>query len=247
MGFNWQFVVFFLGLLALTLLLGYLITKALLGPEAARQNLSYGGAWLGIGAIIALLLSFAGRYGLVVLQGLYTLAILAWLLSWPWRKKQAGELLHAVGRTSQNKVLFWLGLVQLGLAIAMTLSILDQITGGLVRAGGIVSGLVEIAFWWSMALLFILLGRSALEIRKNGLCYLYAWQPWERIQAFGWDDDKPNTLILKVQPRTFVSRRYTTFDIPAAQKETVDQLIDDYLVESDLASEMDAPPPAEQV
>lgn len=244
MGLNWQFVAFFLGLIALTLIFGYLVTRALLGPEAARRNLSYGGVWLGVGAAIALLLSFAGRYGLVILYGLYTLAILAWLLSWPQRKKQAGELLHEVGRTSQNKILFWLGLVQAGLAIAMTLSILDQITGALVTTGGIVSGLVEISFWWALALLFILLGRSDLEIRNNGLCYLYAWQPWERIQAFGWDDDT-NTLILKVHPRTFASRRYTTFDIPATQKETVDQLLDDYLVESDLASEMDAAPPTE--
>lgn len=94
-------------------------------------------------------------------------------------------------------------------------------------------------FWWSLAILFILLGRSQLEIRENGLCYMYAWQPWERVEAFGWDDDKPNTLILKVIPRSFVSRNFLTIGIPAAQKETVDNLIDDYLAEADLATEMD--------
>ena len=89
------------------------------------------------------------------------------------------------------------------------------------------------------ALLFILLGLSDLEIREHGLSYLYAWQPWDRVEAFGWDDDKPNTLILRMVKRSFFSRRYVTLSIPPAQKEAVDQLIDDYINEADLASEMD--------
>ena len=74
---------------------------------------------------------------------------------------------------------------------------------------------------------------------ENGLSYLYAWQPWDRVEAFGWDDDKPNTLILKVLPRSIFSRKYVTINNPDAQKEAVDQLIDDYISEADLATEMD--------
>ena len=136
-------------------------------------------------------------------------------------------------------MLFWVGLLQVGLAIAMTLFLLDGVLGGLVVGTGIAAGIAQIAFWWSMALLFVGLGRSNLEIRENGLSYLYAWQPWERVQAFGWDDDKPNTLILKVLPRSFVSRKFMTLNIPTAQQETVDRLLEDYLPETDLATEMD--------
>ncbi|MGB3297197.1 MAG: hypothetical protein WBA76_02930 [Phormidesmis sp.] len=239
MALNFTFLAFLLTLIVVALWVGYLIARMLLGPLAARRNLFYSGAWLFGGAAIAILLAFAGRYGLVILYGLYTLGVLAWLLSWPMRKKKAGELKLEIGRTTQNKVLFWVGLFQIGIAIAMTLPVLDTLTGALVNPLGIFLGLVEIAFWWAIALLFIMLGLSDLEIHEYGLSYLYAWQPWDRIEAFGWDDDKPNTLILRVVKRSVLSRRYVTMSIPPAQKEAVDQLIDDYISEADLASEMD--------
>ena len=228
-------------LLALLVLLGvgYAIARATVGPQAAQQNLLYAIPWLLAGAILPLVLSSVGRYGLVILYAIYAAVVLFWLLSWPWRKKEAGALLLAVGATRQNKVLFWAGLVLVGFAIAMSIPIFDQFTGALVSTGSIVSGIIKITFWWSLALLFFSLGRSQPEIRENGLAYLFAWQPWERIQAFGWDDDNPNTLILKAVPRTFLSRRYLTLSIPAAQQPEVDRLLEDYLLETDLAAEMD--------
>ncbi len=239
MALNFTFLVFFLTLIVVALWVGYLIARLLLGPQAARRNLYYSGPWLLGGAAIALLLSFVGRYGLVALYGLYAIAVLLWLLSWPFRKKKAGALKLEVGRTSQNKILLWIGLFQAGLAAVMTLPLLDLLTGPLATPSSLVVSLVELAFWWAIALLFILLGLSDLEIREHGLSYLYAWQPWDRVEAFGWDDDKPNTLILRMAKRTFFSRRYVTLSIPPSQKEAVDQLIDDYINEADLASEMD--------
>lgn len=239
MVINFKFLAIFLTILVLALWLGYIIARSILGPQAARRNLFYSGPWLMAGGAIALALSFIGRYGLVALYALYALGVFTWLLSWPTRKKKSGELKLEIGRTNQNKILFWVGLFTTGLAIVMTFSLLDQLTGPLVTTGGLISGIAELAFWWAIAALFIMLGLSDLEIRENGLSYLYAWQPWDRIEAFGWDDDKPNTLILKVLPRTLFSRKYVTLNIPAAQKEAVDQLIDDYISEADLAAEMD--------
>ncbi|MGC1307356.1 MAG: hypothetical protein WA885_09015 [Phormidesmis sp.] len=238
-GLNLAFVASFLLLMAIALAVGYLIARALVGPQAAKRNLLYAGPWMVGGAIALICISLLGQFGLLALYALYTVGVLGWLISWPWRKRQAGELLMQVGRTSQTKLLFWVGLFQVGLAIAMTFLLLDQVVGGIVASLGILSGLTQIVFWWTIAILFLALGRSNLEIREEGLCYLYAWQPWERVEAFGWDDDKPNTLILKAIPRTFLSRKFVTLSIPPAQKEAVDQLIDDYLAEADLASEMD--------
>lgn len=218
---------------------GYAIARATLGPQAAQRNLLYSLPWILAGALLPILLASAGRYGLVILYALYAVLVLLWLLSWPLRKKEAGELLFEVGPTAQNKLLFWAGLLQMGVAIAMTLPLLDNFTGPFVTTGGILSGIAKIAFWWTTVLLFISLGRSRLEIRENGLAYLFAWQPWARIKAFGWDDDNPNTLILKATPRTFISRRYITLSIPAAQQADVDKILEDYLIEADLDSEMD--------
>ena len=218
---------------------GYAIARPLLGPQAAQRNLRYAIPWILAGAILPLILASIGRYGLVMLYGLYALSVLLWLLSWPLRKKGAGDLLLRVGATAQNRTLLWVGIGLIGLAIAMSIPLLDQFTGPIVTTGGIIAGIVTITFWWVIPLLLILLGRSKLEIRENGLAHLFAWQPWERIQAFGWDDDKPNTLILKAFPRTFASRKYLTFSIPITQQQEVDRLLEDYLLETDLASEMD--------
>ncbi|MGB3788117.1 MAG: hypothetical protein WA949_08905 [Phormidesmis sp.] len=233
-------LVLFLLAIALSLSLGYFVLSRVIGARSARRSLIYAAPAILIGLLLPLVLAFAGRYGLVILYGLYAAGALLWMLSWPLRKKQAGVLLLRLSATLQSKVLFWLGLFQVGLAIAITYSRLDQFTGSLVTTGGIISGIAELAFWWSLALLFVVLGCSRLEIRENGLSYLLAWQPWERIRAFGWDDDKPNTLILKTYPRTFLSRRYMMLRIPADQQQTVDALLEDYLLEADLDAEMEA-------
>ncbi|MBE9059716.1 hypothetical protein [cf. Phormidesmis sp. LEGE 11477] len=232
-------LVLLLLIVAFTFSLGYFALSRVLGSRSARRSLVHAAPAVAIGLLLPLVLAFAGRYGLVALYGLYAAGAVIWMASWPLRKKQAGDLLLRLGNTLQSKVLLWLGLFQVGLAIAITISRLDQFTGSLVTLGGIISGAVELAFWWSLALLFILLGCSRLEIRENGLSYLFAWQPWERIQAFGWDDDKPNTLILKTIPRTFLSRRYLMLSIPADQQQRVDGLLEDYLIEADLDAEMD--------
>ncbi|MGD1900028.1 MAG: hypothetical protein ACFB16_24165 [Phormidesmis sp.] len=44
---------------------------------------------------------------------------------------------------------------------------------------------------------------------------------------------------MKAKPRTAISRRYITMSIPAAQVDEVDRLLEMYLLESDLAAEMD--------
>ncbi len=229
-------LVLFLLAITLSISLGYFALSRVLGARSARRSLTHAAPAILIGLLLPLLLAFAGRYGLVILYGLYAAGAILWMMSWPLRKKRAGDLLLRLSATLQSRVLFWLGLFQVGLAIAITYSRLDQFTGSLVTTGGILSGIAELAFWWSLALLFVLLGRSRLEIRENGLSYMLAWQPWERIQAFGWDDDKPNTLILKTYPRTFLSRRYQILSIPAEQQETVDKLLEDYLLEADLDS-----------
>lgn len=227
-------LVLFLLVIALSFGLGYFVLSRVLGPNSARRSLTHAAPAILLGLLLPLLLAFAGRYGLVILYGLYAAGALVWILSWPVRKQRAGELLLRLSATLQSKLLLWVGLLQIGLAIAITLSRLDQFTGGLVTRSGIITGIVELAFWWSIALLFVLLGCSKLEIRENGLSYLLSWQPWERIQAFGWDDDKPNTLILKTYPRTFLSRRYQMLRIPADQQQTVDSLLEEYLLEADL-------------
>ncbi|MEO1623417.1 MAG: hypothetical protein AAFU53_20620, partial [Cyanobacteria bacterium J06632_3] len=133
-------LVLFILAIAIALCLGYVVARGVLGTQAAQRNLIYAAPWLVIGALIPLLLTSIGRYGLIIFYALYVLCVLAWLVSWPWRKRTAGNLLLEVGATTQNKLLFWLGLGLVGLAIAMTIPLLDRLTGDLVTTGGIISG-----------------------------------------------------------------------------------------------------------
>jgi len=218
---------------------GYGLSRKALGPQAANRNVAYALPWLVLGVVVPLVLSLLGRYAFVILYGVYAVVLLLWLGSWPLRKRQAGELLIRVGTTLQNRILFGVGLLQVGIAIAMTFNQLDLFTGSLATTNGIISGIAQLTFWWTLALLFISIGQSNLELHEYGLTHLFSWQPWERISAFGWDDDQPTTLILKAKPRSFISRKYLTMSIPTAQVEEVDRLLEDYLLETDLAAEMD--------
>ncbi|MGB5914038.1 MAG: hypothetical protein WA783_06545 [Phormidesmis sp.] len=235
----------FLLFVAIAIFCGYLLTRKTLGPQAAKRSLVYAIPWVLAGALLPIVLSSIGQYALIGLYAAYAIAVLLWLASWPLRKKQAGALLLRVGTTLQNRILFGFGLLQVGVAIALTLSELDLFTGGLVVTSGVISGLAKLAFWWTLAILFLSIGQSNLELHEHGLTHLFAWQPWERIIAFGWDDDSPTTLILKAKPRTFLSRKYLTMSIPSAQVEEVDRLLEDYLLETDLATEMDGDLPSQ--
>lgn len=240
MSLNFQFVLFWLAMLAAGLSLGYLFLRSVLGRQAAQKNLAYAAPWIVLGGLAGLLVPLLGAYGLVVLLGIYILIVAIWLVSWPTRLKGAGALKLSVGKTTQNEALSWLGLVTTAGAIALTVLILDQLTGPFTTLTGTISGLVQILFFWTIPLFFFLISRTHLEIRENGLAYLFAWQPWERIAAFGWDDDQPNTLLFKLVPRSPVSRRYMTMTIPTAQVETVDKMLERYLIEDeDLDDEMD--------
>ena len=192
-----------------------------------------------IGALFAIVLSFSGEHLLTVLLMLYALAVLLWLASWPLRKKQAGDLLLRVGANAQTKVAFFVGLLEVGVAIVLTFNQLDLFTGSLATTSGIITSISRLSFWWTLAIFFLAVGQSNLEIHEYGLTYFFTWQPWERIVAFGWDDDKPNTLILRAKQRTIISRKYITLSVPTGQVEDVDRLLEDYLLEADLAAEMD--------
>ncbi|MEO0886537.1 MAG: hypothetical protein AAFY54_11450 [Cyanobacteria bacterium J06648_10] len=218
---------------------GYWLTRTTLGSFTANRNLRYVLPWLLLGMLVPLVISLLDSYALSVLYALYAVTVLLWLLGWPLRKRQAGDMLLRVGTTLQNRIIFVVGLLLVGVAIALTLATLDLFTGALTTTAGMLSGLAKLAFWWTLALLFLAVGQSNLELHEHGLTHLFAWQPWERIVAFGWDDDKPNTLILKAKPRTVLSRRYITLSIPESQSAEVDRLLEDYLLETDLAAEMD--------
>ena len=83
MTLNFQFVLFWLAMLAAGLSLGYLFLRSVFGRQAAQKNLAYAAPWILLGGLAGLLVPFLGAYGLVVLLGFYILVVAIWLISWP--------------------------------------------------------------------------------------------------------------------------------------------------------------------
>lgn len=233
MTLNVQFFLFWIAVLAVGIAIAYFLLSAISGSQAAQKNLVYSTPWLVLGGLAVALIPFLGAYGLIVLLGIYLLAVAIWLISWPARRQSAGEVKLSIAKTGQDKAFIWMALITAGSAIALTFFLLDRLTGPLTTPVGTASGIVQILFLWTIPLFFLLLSRSPLEIRENGIAYLFAWQPWERIVAFGWDDDKPNTLLFKLVPRSPISRRYMAMTIPSDRVETVDRLLERYLIEDE--------------
>ena len=85
------------------------IAKGMTGREAAQRSLRYVFFCSLFGLAMSLLISSLGKYSWVIFF-ISPVGISIWLLSWAIRQQEAGALLLDVGKTSQNKLFFWVGL-----------------------------------------------------------------------------------------------------------------------------------------
>ncbi len=166
MAWFWGFLIFFVVLIAGSAWFGYVAAERMVGREAARRNLRYTIPWLLFGFALVCMILLLGRYDWVVsLNILYAVWIGTWLISWFFRKQEAGSLLADIGRTAQNKFMFWIGLIEVAVAVLKT---------GLFFATSLELEISELAFWWSLASFFIAIGLNKLEFRENGICFMYS-------------------------------------------------------------------------
>ncbi|MEL6604815.1 MAG: hypothetical protein AAFP20_16510 [Cyanobacteria bacterium J06614_10] len=232
---NWH-TAYFAFFTLLTMGCGYLWVKQGLGPEAAHRNLRYTLPWLLTGfAIAAVLPLFAfplsRSWNLLYLLPVIIFSI--WGLRWPHRKQRAGDLLLNAGRTWYNKTLFWIGILEGGVATFITwLSF-----GRLFQSATVIDKslqLPRVAFWWTIAIVLVSLGLSNLEIREKGLCFLYGVIPWRQIRAYRWEASQPNTLtVYYVERRFFLRSSFISIRVPAKFRDSIDQIVAANLREAD--------------
>lgn len=146
-----------------------------------------------------------------------------WLLSWPFRKRNAGRLLLALGKTLQNKLILWTAWLVIGFAAHMTWMLL----GELIRFPESTTPIevaIKIIFCWSFAVYTLLLGLNGLEIRENGLCFLLTVIPWRRIQSYVWQPSHPKLLTIQFERLPLLP---TTMNIkvPGQHRDTVDRIM----------------------
>ncbi|MEM9908763.1 MAG: hypothetical protein AAF921_27515, partial [Cyanobacteria bacterium P01_D01_bin.44] len=126
----------------------------------------------------------------------------------------------------QSRFLLWIGLLEGIVAAYMTwssLSIRD------FYSGGSVSTLVGIIFWWTLTVFFIALGLNNLELRKNGVCFMYTVIPWSRMLSYGWETSKPTTLTIRLKPRLSVLPDFMSVNVPKPHRGAIDRIVAIYI------------------
>lgn len=242
MAESWLFIGIFLGLfLLISLGVGYAIASRTFGQEVAQKNLRtviplffviifVGGP---ARSFVEHLLGKSGRLSLTILSSVF---FITYLLSWLWRRKKAGSLVLDLGRPLPSKLIFLLGVCQAVAAVFLSFSLLQLISGGDQNFRTpdayfslVLSSLSTVIGSWSLAILFCSMGLSKLQLRENGICYMFMRMGWQRITSYTWERAKPNVLTIRFKPRFPLIPGFWSLPLPIARKDDVEHILAEYL------------------
>jgi hypothetical protein len=210
--------------------IGYAIAERMIGREAAHRNLRYVLPLLLFGFAIAFLIPLLGKYGWVSFYILSALGISISMLNWFLRKQEAGALLLGIGKTAQNKLLFGVGLIGVAVAGSMTWLFFEQVLREFLQYGSLGKEASKLVFFWSCAIHAMLRGLSKLEFRENGICFMLSFIAWQKVKSCDWEQDKPNTLTIRLKPQYPLSFPwFMSMVIPAKHRDAVSYILDERL------------------
>jgi hypothetical protein len=227
----WGVLIFLVVVGAGSLWLGSVLAERTFGREAANRNLR--------SAIPLLLLAFAlgfplgfvifslGRNGRISFFILSAAGMSAWLISWFFRKQAAGSLLADIGRNSQNKFMFWVGLIMIAFLVPLTWFSFPRSSISLETKSVLV-------YLCSSASFNIAIGLSKLEFRENGICFMCSFTKWQKINSYTWESAKPNVLTIRVKPFFPLLPGFMSIVIPAKHKDVVDRILNERLPDKNL-------------
>ncbi len=230
--------IFFI-LFAFALLFGsiYAITAYSSGHEAAKRSLRYIVLVFLVGGLVfALLYPLLGaKYFSISLAVLFVIGISIWLLSWRFRKQEAGALLLFVGATEYNQLylgvaLFWVAIVSL-----RTWQFFQRVAKGLPQDTSLVSAVSSLMINWANSILFMVLGLSKLEFRENGICFWLRFFAWQKVKYYRWKHSKTSTLTIFWKSRfPLLSLGFMSIPIPAQHLEAVSHILNQQLPDKNL-------------
>ena len=216
--------------LVVALLIGYIISRSMLGQEAAWRNL--------LATSLLLLLTFAVVFALLslpqpgrdyALSGLFIVcSVIPWLviLTWPRRKRLAGYLLWNLGWPSTHRYMLVASAIFLINEILQTIVFVSLAVKGFSGSYSIPEYyLSQVILYWSVTICLFWVGFSKLELRENGIYYKFGFIKWEQIASYKWEGTKANTLTIWLKQR-FPVFQTRSWPIPLALKNPVERLID---------------------
>ncbi|ACK71174.1 hypothetical protein PCC7424_2763 [Gloeothece citriformis PCC 7424] len=224
--------------LAILLLMGYLTSIRTIGQKAARKNISYYFLLFLLGIIIALVFSLIistgwANYASLGFAVIFTAVTAVWLVTWPWRKRRAGNLLLKVKSTPKERQLLWCGVCFIIVAtFMMILSVVNY-----SDYESFFYRLTMLLIYWTLAISFIASSLSGLELREKGITYRFSVIKWAKIEQFSWSDTKVNILIIQLKDPLPFLRKTRGISVPLSQKDSIHHILSQYLIDGDVKSE----------
>lgn len=227
----WSFLIFFFFIVVIATSFGFGYVKAvdMVGREAARRNLRYIVLSTLVACAFGLVIPFLGKYGWVILNILFSVGFSVWLLTWFFRKKEFGDLLINIGRTSINKLFLWFGVFYALSITLMTWRLSVQISVGIPQSTSLEIQISQLVFCWIVVIFFLANGLSSLEFRKNGICFMFTFFNWRRVNSYNWEKSKPNVLTIWFKPRFPLFPGFMSMPIPTKHRDVVSQILDERL------------------
>lgn len=208
----------------------YVSTAITMGYEVAQRTTELTLVLFLLLIPFGFLIYLPGKYGLVGFQIFITITLIVRLLRWSAQKQKAGILLLDIGKNED----LWMTLVLMGLAYAVFVvydawSFFRQVSWGNFQYASLATKGVNLAFWLSLAISWILQGFSNTEFRSNGICYYFCFIPWRRIKSYNWELSKPNILTIRYKSRFPLFPTWMSWPIPIRYKEAVNQILNERL------------------
>lgn len=216
----------------LSLLVGYGVLVMAMGRPTARRQMNHALPWIVIGIAIAFASAFIAVWkqsGWSFIHLAYIISASLWLVSWPMRKRKAGSLQLNVGHTWHNRMLFWLGIAEFAIAAIITGVSWVTLTAVANSSTEVAQLSLKVAFWWVLATFIFSLGLNKLELRDNGLCFLYNFIPWQRMKSYTWDTNYANILVIQIQPRFVFLPASMNIKVPEQHRDAIDRVIQTYI------------------
>jgi len=225
----WNPFLFILLLLLIACGGGYLVARHTLGRKPALRNLIFGSIF-----IAAFLLLFFGitkvipkSWGMrpiqlsIFLIAMFTCSV--YFLRWFWLMKRGGKTLLNLGRLKFDKWNIYLGIGGLFLCLTSLVPILAMNEPDPVSIEGIT--------YLPIGIVALIIGLKGSKILEKGITSSGRFMAWDKIESYGWESDKANTLTLKLKNRLPFFRTISLPILPH-NKEEVDKLLTENMAKS---------------
>lgn len=232
----------YFGTLSLILYVPYRIltlgeTEEYIGREAVNRNLRLTMRYALVGALIGYpsrfmfsnLDSFIGDYRGVSFNIFMAGVITTWTAIWIYSKgtKKFGNLLFNMGRPPLNKDCFWIGINCLVIVSSETWRFYLELPTDVKQS--VLKGIGELGLLWILTILLLTYGLSGIEFREKGICFMFVFLNWKRINNYNWEKSKSNILTLWFDPYFPLVQEHLTINIPKKDKDVISEILDEQL------------------